>query len=68
MILHAALCCTIFNGYSVGGARESHAELNSDHTTSFVVFRGCPGMRNVVSEPAHVDSPKPASEAANPSQ
>lgn len=64
MMLHTALCCTIFNGFSVGGARESHAELNSDHT-SFVVFRGCPGMRNVVLEPAHVDSPKPASEAAN---
>lgn len=65
MALDAAFCRTIFNGFSVRGARKSHAELNSDHTTSCGVFRGCPGMRNAVREPARVEStPTPASEAA----
>lgn len=65
MAQHAAFCHTMFNRFSVRGARKSHAELNSDHTTSCGVFRGCPGMRNAVREPARVQStPTPASEAA----
>lgn len=36
------------NGFSVGSARESHAGLNFDHTTGFVVFKACLGMGNVI--------------------
>lgn len=54
------------NGFSVGSARESHAELNFDHTTGFVLCSK-PALRwgiGFTIERAHLDStPKPASGA-----
>ena len=61
-----SLCCTTLMAFSVGSARESHAELNFDHTTGFVLCSK-PALRwgiGFTIERAHLDStPKPASGA-----